>query len=594
MTQEKFVQSQFAILQQNCTEHYRFEQLSALLEPLFTSLPYDQKGPEWTTFLQEYLAFAKKYQRDIFSATLLRRMYRAWKAKPTLFHTWNKVAEAWGHLPLSYVEAHLALHNACFFKSNWDFFLSHLLKEIAIEASRQGIALEELPLGAIQGMMMESARRGDLINPLNYGLEAQVLNFDFLFTAEWVKSFLAAAQKGASQRDLSALLCQLYLDYSEGQVNHWVRPLERMNMRAELAAHLPLIRVLEMSDAQLCMAATLRAKDPAVFEANEAFLQAKDLEALVSALAGDRLFPKNAWSLFGGPSGSRLSSPRVLGCEEELESQWFQELPWIADYLLGASLRRLEGFPFRVSKRAAAFFHQDTALPFFSLKRNLAYCTLRAQKIPSPYATAALAELPWADINAQCLDWIKISYRRKVSVHRVADVLDYLLGRQGLGLADLDLRRVPLRKFLRVAMLWKQNRYSVGNINQRQLGQTPLLPIYRMPMSPKVSWEIAAIQVTSDLLLESERMDHCIFSYLSDLLYKPGCAAYSLREIRLDQSRPLLGIWVVNGRIEEVRGRKNRYPSNQELAFVATWAQAQGLIFGPEQYQAASHPSKTF
>lgn len=74
----------------------------------------------------------------------------------------------------------------------------------------------------------------------------------------------------------------------------------------------------------------------------------------------------------------------------------------------------------------------------------------------------------------------------------------------------------------------------------------------------------------SDLIKEGDSLSHCVSSYIKDVCDE-RCGIYFIRKIET-QDEALLTVEVRNDKIVQVKGKFNRYPTNEEKGFINSWA----------------------
>lgn len=74
----------------------------------------------------------------------------------------------------------------------------------------------------------------------------------------------------------------------------------------------------------------------------------------------------------------------------------------------------------------------------------------------------------------------------------------------------------------------------------------------------------------SDLIKEGDSLSHCVSSYIKDVCDE-RCEIYFVRKLD-KQDESLLTVEVRNNKVVQVRGKFNRYPTDEEKSFINNWA----------------------
>lgn len=91
-------------------------------------------------------------------------------------------------------------------------------------------------------------------------------------------------------------------------------------------------------------------------------------------------------------------------------------------------------------------------------------------------------------------------------------------------------------------------------------------------------WCMREILGPLELAAEGRRMRHCVLSYDSQVR-RGRCSIWSLR--RQGRRRVTVEVSSVTRAVVQVRGRRNRRPTDREASFVARWAAENNLSLGP-------------
>jgi len=259
-----------------------------------------------------------------------------------------------------------------------------------------------------------------------------------------------------------------------------------------------------------------------------------------------------------------------------------QEKEWMIYLIKGNSIRKIPGLPFKLPKNAAHYLMQmhkelnqkksRELVAFHSILNILLYASFRANGMPHTYALEILntnIRNRSYDLN-RWIDQFTILYKKRLPKTRINEVADYLIFRD----SNVDLKNKTIENLLADVEEWHEDiqNQKFQEIHRHIKFKDIGLEKFEHFKNNR-NYTILQLLTPFELYTEGRALRHCVFSYMQ-FCATGKCAIFSLQEIdNTKQTNRLLTIEVVDGRIVQARGLRNRTYNELEYGILTLWAE---------------------
>jgi hypothetical protein len=244
---------------------------------------------------------------------------------------------------------------------------------------------------------------------------------------------------------------------------------------------------------------------------------------------------------------------------------------WCAEIIGGESPRNQAMAPFKVSKKMAGLlFHiDDKSIP---IHNALIHATLMSKGMDYDSAYQLSNSLDNIKELDTFIEIVISLHNRKIDAYEISVFWDYLLDLKRREEGWPDVRKLSERAISKIIREWMLITKRVENI------QLPKSKIKNFEMTLDDNKTVVVKQVATaiDLYMEGKAMRHCVYRYLSRIIYT-DTYIFSLALKQEIGRKRILTIEVKDNVVMQVAGYANRKPTRSELKWVQFWAEFASL-----------------
>lgn len=250
----------------------------------------------------------------------------------------------------------------------------------------------------------------------------------------------------------------------------------------------------------------------------------------------------------------------------EKEKEWFRE------FLKGTTIKNLKNLPFKPTNKAIHIFRNTEDHHDLNVTDGLIVSQLIAEGTTIDFALAFLQNLRnYNTVNF----WLKIipSFsKKKLIVRRLGEVMDYISHKTFNENIKVDWKRKKMTNLILESHKWHNEirlKRSLNFVGNTELPVSNIEP-FKITLSDNSKFQIKQLTTFKELYIEGFKLQHCVYSYKYDCLYK-RCVIYSLRHLVGKSFEPLITIEVRGDKVFQMRGHHNRVAKNNELELIFEW-----------------------
>jgi hypothetical protein len=250
----------------------------------------------------------------------------------------------------------------------------------------------------------------------------------------------------------------------------------------------------------------------------------------------------------------------------EKEKEWFRE------FLKGTTIKNLKNLPFKPTNKAIHIFRNTEDHHDLNVTDGLIVSQLIAEGTTIDFALAFLQNLRnYNTVNF----WLKIipSFsKKKLIVRKLGEVMDYISHKTFNENIKVDWKRKKMTNLILESHKWHNEirlKRSLNFVGNTELPVSKIEP-FKITLSDNSKFQIKQLTTFKELYIEGFKLQHCVYSYKYDCLYK-RCVIYSLRHLVGKSFEPLITIEVRGNKVFQMRGYHNRVAKNNELEVIFEW-----------------------
>jgi hypothetical protein len=248
-----------------------------------------------------------------------------------------------------------------------------------------------------------------------------------------------------------------------------------------------------------------------------------------------------------------------------------EQLEWFKWILSGKNLSKAPFLPFKITKKAAHIFNSLDNWFNIDLDRKLVFASFISLGIEEDIALRIATNIPNINHTNFWLNNLPILIKKGLKQSQIIPVIQYLNFKMLNQKINLNLKSTKIQNLIRKVKEFKLQ------INKTSCKLSDLkIPDFKIYYNGN-TYLIEQLRYKFDLKQEGKIMKHCVYSY------KWNCFIgishiFSLKQVvSKSYNINLLTIHYSNGRIQEIRGKFNREPIDEEMQIVNKWIEKNNI-----------------
>ena len=280
---------------------------------------------------------------------------------------------------------------------------------------------------------------------------------------------------------------------------------------------------------------------------------------------------------------------RLYGTEKE----------WFKDVLQGRNLVYSNNLPFTLTKKVAHFFNvlpeeyrgfnrlhfQSPGRYYgvtnynYTLTQGLIYCAIYYEVRNEVYAKEVLRNIRGFENLDFWINTLCKLYHKGLRENNLNEVIDYIEDQVIRNGRKIDFNTKKLVNLLEEVEAWHEELALLRIGQYKRTFNLPKSDIETFKIEyKKKNYRIKQLLTNKELIEEGRTLSHCVGTYTDNCIIR-GSFIFSLRLESEEGSLPLITIEVIDKKIRQKRGKKNRLCQKDEDYIIQSWAEENELKF---------------